>query len=279
MLSSFGFTKVQKETIDASILMKYLQTQGDIVGCPNANCKYYGFFKETDDKCENSLCCPTCGNEWQLGPAFSEQLIDRINGVFLTRILTEILSYFYQELFTENCPQCMISISRNGGCYHMTCKNCNHQFCWYCKQKYEGHKLNLCLMHLSVKLALLTVVAYWVLGCFGCHRTVWDGSIFAIYFAIKYIVFYNLVLVMFVSYSIYVYQYFKLANDPKRRKTEAGVIIFGSVSLLVLIFLIRKGSVIDCLYWWAIEVSLMAVLYNLHCLYAFMDRNWISLVE
>ena len=84
---------------------------------------------------------------------------------------------------------------------------------------------------------------------------------------------------MFLLYAIYVYQYFQLRNDIKRRKPEAGVVFFGSISLLVLIFLIRKGCVLECLIWWSFEAILVACVYNLINLFTFVYKNWISLVE
>ena len=161
----------------------------------------------------------------------------------------------------------------------MTCKKCGFQFCWYCKQKYEGHKLNVCMMNMLVKLFILLILVFWVLGSFGLHRVVWETLIACCCFALKFMIFYNIVLMMFLLYAIYVYQYFQLRNDIKRRKPEAGVVFFGSISLLVLIFLIRKGCVLECLIWWSFEAILVACVYNLINLFTFVYKNWISLVE
>ncbi|KAH7136859.1 hypothetical protein B0J13DRAFT_609705 [Dactylonectria estremocensis] len=33
---------------------------------------------------------------------------------------------------TKPCPGCNAPLERRGGCYHMTCSSCQHQFCWQC---------------------------------------------------------------------------------------------------------------------------------------------------
>jgi ariadne-1 len=36
---------------------------------------------------------------------------------------------------TKPCPRCKARIEKNGGCNHMTCQSCHHEFCWIC-----GHR-------------------------------------------------------------------------------------------------------------------------------------------
>ena len=33
---------------------------------------------------------------------------------------------------TKQCKKCQWNIEKNGGCNHMTCQRCGHQFCWMC---------------------------------------------------------------------------------------------------------------------------------------------------
>ncbi|KAH3732776.1 ubiquitin-protein ligase [Pelomyxa schiedti] len=41
---------------------------------------------------------------------------------------------------TKVCPKCKTNIEKNGGCNHMTCKKCKHEFCWLCFGDYKpGH--------------------------------------------------------------------------------------------------------------------------------------------
>lgn len=40
---------------------------------------------------------------------------------------------------TKECPKCHSTIEKNGGCNHMTCKKCRHEFCWVCMGPWSEH--------------------------------------------------------------------------------------------------------------------------------------------
>ncbi|EGG23128.1 ubiquitin-protein ligase [Cavenderia fasciculata] len=40
---------------------------------------------------------------------------------------------------TQDCPKCHSAIEKNGGCNHMSCKKCTHEFCWICMGNWKGH--------------------------------------------------------------------------------------------------------------------------------------------
>uniref|UniRef100_A0A7S2IJU9 RBR-type E3 ubiquitin transferase n=1 Tax=Helicotheca tamesis TaxID=374047 RepID=A0A7S2IJU9_9STRA len=42
-------------------------------------------------------------------------------------------------VYTKVCPKCKTRIEKNGGCNHMTCRKCNHEFCWICMKNWKGH--------------------------------------------------------------------------------------------------------------------------------------------
>jgi hypothetical protein len=41
---------------------------------------------------------------------------------------------------TRRCPGCRFLIEKNGGCQHMTCIKCRHEFWWCCGQSYRNSK-------------------------------------------------------------------------------------------------------------------------------------------
>lgn len=46
----------------------------------------------------------------------------------------------HKLIYSEPCPKCGIYIEKNGGCIHMTCGKCSHQFCWYCLGEYRENR-------------------------------------------------------------------------------------------------------------------------------------------
>ncbi|KAJ3005765.1 hypothetical protein HKX48_000470 [Thoreauomyces humboldtii] len=40
---------------------------------------------------------------------------------------------------TKECTKCGSTIEKNGGCNHMTCKKCKHEFCWVCLGPWSDH--------------------------------------------------------------------------------------------------------------------------------------------
>lgn len=40
---------------------------------------------------------------------------------------------------TKECPKCYSTIEKNGGCNHMTCRKCRHEFCWMCMGVWSEH--------------------------------------------------------------------------------------------------------------------------------------------
>ncbi|EJD52338.1 hypothetical protein AURDEDRAFT_111086 [Auricularia subglabra TFB-10046 SS5] len=40
---------------------------------------------------------------------------------------------------TKECSKCQSTIEKNGGCNHMTCRKCKHEFCWVCMGPWSEH--------------------------------------------------------------------------------------------------------------------------------------------
>ena len=42
---------------------------------------------------------------------------------------------------SRKCPSCKTPTLKNGGCPHMNCKACGHQYCWLCRQDWATHDM------------------------------------------------------------------------------------------------------------------------------------------
>ena len=45
----------------------------------------------------------------------------------------------YLLVHTQDCPKCKVCIEKSGGCSHMTCNRCKHEFCWVCLNDWKTH--------------------------------------------------------------------------------------------------------------------------------------------
>ncbi|KAF1933454.1 uncharacterized protein M421DRAFT_197634 [Didymella exigua CBS 183.55] len=88
--------------------------------------------KETDiDKaacpyCEHEICL-SCNRPWHSGSCNS---VKRREDQQSERTI--------KRLGAKPCPKCGVNIQKNGGCDHMKCKRCRHNFCWECLGLYNG---------------------------------------------------------------------------------------------------------------------------------------------
>ena len=57
----------------------------------------------------------------------------------LIELKNEFLSQNWKKLFTKKCPNCKVPTSREGGCSHVFCLNCQFEYCWICQHKYPYH--------------------------------------------------------------------------------------------------------------------------------------------
>lgn len=77
--------------------------------------------------------CFKCGEEAH-GPALCEQVKE-----WNKKAMDESETNNWITANTQNCPKCDSAIEKNGGCNHMTCKHCGHDYCWMCRKDWKGH--------------------------------------------------------------------------------------------------------------------------------------------
>ncbi|XP_071809011.1 E3 ubiquitin-protein ligase ARIH2-like isoform X2 [Asterias amurensis] len=106
--------------------------------CPGADCSIV-FYAETIRskrveciQCKSNWCCACCDNYH--APADCE-IIKR----WLNKCADDSETVNYISAHTKDCPVCSICIEKNGGCNHMQCSKCLHNFCWMCLGDWKTH--------------------------------------------------------------------------------------------------------------------------------------------
>ncbi|EMC91631.1 hypothetical protein BAUCODRAFT_299438 [Baudoinia panamericana UAMH 10762] len=82
--------------------------------------------------------CVGCNAPWHEGET-CEAYQDRINEGERKRrqVVEEQDSAKAVERVAKLCPACGRKLEKNGGCDHMTCQICRHEFCWSCLAHYS----------------------------------------------------------------------------------------------------------------------------------------------
>ena len=108
--------------------------------CPSPDCSNavkVSMLKTRNVRCScGHLFCFSCLEEWH-DPVQCEQLKS-----WLKKCSDDSETLNWVHVNTKECPKCHAFIEKNGGCNHMTCRKCRHQFCWLCLQNWPHISCN-----------------------------------------------------------------------------------------------------------------------------------------
>lgn len=138
------------ERYDEHLLHKMMSegAKGGYLRCAQTNCSGGGW---CDPSVDSFMTCPICSRTtcvgcnkpYHIGKTCAEHEED-------TRLLNEkeiaaraadvAKSDKYVKKHAKACPnkKCGYQIEKRGGCDHMTCTRCGHEFCWVCLASYRG---------------------------------------------------------------------------------------------------------------------------------------------
>ncbi|KAK3912194.1 putative E3 ubiquitin-protein ligase ariadne-2 [Frankliniella fusca] len=116
----------------------YVKSHPQLRFCPGPNCQVVIHAKELKAKravctnCKTSFCFK-CGMDYHAPTDCST--IKK----WLTKCADDSETANYISAHTKDCPRCHICIEKNGGCNHMQCYSCKHEFCWMCLGDWKAH--------------------------------------------------------------------------------------------------------------------------------------------
>jgi len=117
-----------------------------LLKCPESKCKKRKF----DEKELKRINC---------APAEVGKLLERFKEIYASndkKVQRDFRTKVRLFFTTKPCPKCKAYIEKNGGCKHMTCATCTHQFCWHCAGNWgSGHE---CLSEITNTIVLPTTI-------------------------------------------------------------------------------------------------------------------------
>jgi len=134
----FGKEEIKRLT-NPGIYQKYLDFKLDhdismnnkMRWCPSKSCGRY----VTNSKGKSRVSCD-CGTEmcFRCGEVWHQGSCDENSD--------KLYKNWAIDKLVQRCPKCKIRIEKNKGCSHMTCSNCNYEWCWICGLPYNERHLH-----------------------------------------------------------------------------------------------------------------------------------------
>ncbi|XP_074645621.1 putative E3 ubiquitin-protein ligase ariadne-2 isoform X2 [Tubulanus polymorphus] len=116
----------------------HVETHPELRFCPGPNCCVVVRAKRDQAKridcsnCKTSFCFK-CGIDYHAPTACD------VIKKWLTKCADDSETANYISAHTKDCPKCHVCIEKNGGCNHMQCCKCKHDFCWMCLGDWKNH--------------------------------------------------------------------------------------------------------------------------------------------
>ncbi|ESN94505.1 hypothetical protein HELRODRAFT_69165 [Helobdella robusta] len=116
----------------------HVKSHPELRFCPGANCviivraRVCKAKRVICDCCKTSFCF-NCGVDYH-APTDCDTIKK-----WLTKCADDSETANYISAHTKDCPECHVCIEKNGGCNHMQCSKCKHNFCWMCLGDWKAH--------------------------------------------------------------------------------------------------------------------------------------------
>ncbi|RPA79156.1 hypothetical protein BJ508DRAFT_211354 [Ascobolus immersus RN42] len=121
----------------------YVDDRESLRWCPAPNCIYAiecGVRQKQLNQVVPTVLCD-CGYQFCFGCGLADHLPCPCSLVkkWLKKCEDDSETANWISAHTKECPICVSTIEKNGGCNHMTCRKCRHEFCWVCMGPWSEH--------------------------------------------------------------------------------------------------------------------------------------------
>lgn len=125
------------------LIRTYVEDKGNLRWCPAPNCEYAvdcGVKPRDLGRIVPTVTC-ACHHRFCFGCTMNDHLPAPCTLIkqWLKKCEDDSETANWISANTKECPKCASTIEKNGGCNHMTCRKCKHEFCWMCMGLWSEH--------------------------------------------------------------------------------------------------------------------------------------------
>eukprot|EP00347_Sterkiella_histriomuscorum_P001222 403372858 len=281
---TFNDSLCELTLINTTAFHHYLSHQEDVRACPSEGCSYRGVINLK--ACRDNLVCEICNKEWRDISQISNWEHFTMKLKNMTRFNFETLTHLHNLIFEEPCPRCGMLIQKNGGCNHMMCAKCNHEFCWWCLDSYY-HYVHGGMRFCPYRYA--AVIGSVIMAIFLLNQKL--VYIYSTLFAIQWFILYNLgafvllkaFLGSFIFYGFFIDEY----KRDKSNRVAYGRSYMSKCKIITLsiLFVILLSSHLTIIYisvsnnftWRCLEILYYELMLGLiigGCYLLFLGGRW-----
>ncbi|CAD5206662.1 unnamed protein product [Bursaphelenchus okinawaensis] len=139
MIKKFLTDPVILQKYEKLVINSFVQSNFKLKWCPALDCGHAVKVPHAECrpiKCSCSMVfCFQCSQQWH-DPVSCDML-----KLWLKKCSDDSETSNWLNANTKDCPKCKVTIEKDGGCNHMTCKNvsCRFEFCWTCLGPWKPH--------------------------------------------------------------------------------------------------------------------------------------------
>ncbi|GMT28695.1 hypothetical protein PFISCL1PPCAC_19992, partial [Pristionchus fissidentatus] len=139
VVSLIGSNESARKAFTRLTINGFVESNRLLRWCPAADCGKAIKVSHCEPRVVQCECkcrfCFECGHEWH------EPVNCRLLKLWLKKCSDDSETSNWINANTKECPKCHVTIEKDGGCNHMTCKNtaCRSEFCWMCLGPWEPH--------------------------------------------------------------------------------------------------------------------------------------------